>query len=105
MGENNNEKDVSSGSDELSEDQLETVAGGVGASVIPCYFEPKGRSKEVSGATWLECNASCGFYKAQCGCRFTEVCVDRWHKLESDKTLAPVSVRGHSLMKPPTYKK
>jgi len=61
----------------VGESELEAVAGG---GLIPCTFThaDSPTHKTVNGVVWAKCNTRC----LLCACRWTDICVDRWHKME-----------------------
>ena len=99
---------------ELSEEQLERVAGGFGEfSGTKCWFTPTGKTKDVPTkdyvVTWAECNSTCVGFLVDCSCHKTkargeEVCVGRWHQLDSYLNyLWPHEEFNHSKKAPPSY--
>ena len=101
-----NKKTIENEGNELSEEQLDEVAGGKGiGGSLPkalrkkCDFTPSGQSKTVSGATWLKCASSC----LTCKCWSNDWCVDNWHRLNNDNTLYPDDTANHNEKTPPKY--
>jgi len=64
---------------ELSEDDLETVAGGEGSGLLKCYFTPKTNIPVLNGAWWLECASNCSIL---CACYRMNFCKDKWHLID-----------------------
>ena len=88
---------------ELSEEELENVAGGWGRSTN-CWFTPTGKTGGKNGEKWLECGSYCGFLKANfCACKESNDCINRWHKLGPDDYLFPKINWNHNTKIPPTY--
>ena len=93
---------------ELSEEQLEQVAGGSELqSVSKCWFNPAGKEKRISTGTFIKCNSwfcYLAFTGERCCCFENAPCVDSWHRVdENDKTLYPEITGNHSRKRPPTY--
>ena len=97
---------------ELSEEQLEDVAGGGDPPGNNCWFTPTGNRKTVIikgyEIPFMECNSTCWqvgtcwCYKRQYGDR--GICVDKWHEVDDEFfTLYPVFLTNHQRKKPPTY--
>ena len=100
---------------ELSEEQLEGVAGGGDENGDRCYFTPteKQHTAPVPGKgfdiTWAECKSWCVgvFYDCSCHKAMAEgeaICVNKWHQLQSGgPDLWPIRSFNHSKKKPPSY--
>ena len=101
---------------ELSEEELQGVAGGAGGSVLErtCWFTPTGREKNVPvGATdviWLECNSTCFQWGFSCYCLRRkygrdkdESCTDKWHVVDGGRILWPRDEVNHLKKTPPSY--
>ena len=71
---------------ELSEEQLENVAGGNPMKTGDnCYFEPASPvtlKRRYDGAIWALCRKKCNFIWTYCFCFKTSWCVDKYHKLD-----------------------
>jgi len=91
---------------ELSEDDLENVAGGMSNSG-KCYFTPTGKTINDGWGYRAECNSYCGYIKEfMCECHGSAgstICIDRWHKLEDDDYLRHKTSVNHWQKKPPSY--
>ena len=105
-------------SSELSEKQLEKVAGGDdldGPKPVRnyCFYQPKGDYRISDGSYWRECGAfSCGGMYSVCSCHGTPYCVKSWHRLEKkegsidrpyDYYLYPKDEKNHWQKAPFTY--
>ena len=87
---------------DLSEEELEAVAGGGSFSDTICWFKPSGKTKEFENYVWLECNHDCytllsGGY---CGCHGTDNCKNKWHRIDNDRILAPDFAKNHKNKNP-----
>ena len=90
---------------ELSEEELDNVAGGTGRSTN-CWFTPTGRTGGENGEKWLECGSFCGITVGlgnYCRCWHRDECINKWHKAEPDGYLFPKTYWNHSTKIPPTY--
>jgi len=71
----------------ISEEDLEEVAGGDGATDdlinAKCYFEPEHpiEHKKSFGLVWVKCKSNC-FNGKWCKCNSAVFCEHRWHMME-----------------------
>ena len=62
-----------------------------------CLFTPTGNRKTMNGGAWIECSAICRGLNHLCACLGKSKCVDRWHKVDENQELLPLSESNHSL--------
>ena len=88
----------------INEEDLEEVAGGAASGLgdYKCWFTKEGSSKLVGEETWLKCKSLCG-PASSCGCHGQSHCVDKWHLIDTDKTLLPRNHSNHRNKMPPSY--
>jgi len=82
-----NDKAVEYESNEISEENLEEVAGGNGDSLADCYFVPKKPFNYLKycGGILVECSSRCLAGGQYCRCHGRVYCRDRMHIVEQDK--------------------
>jgi len=94
---------------ELSEEQLEDVAGGDDGGWVRhscCWFTPTGNRTKDGNSTLVQCNSSCKnlFTGYMCSCHGTYMCRNKWHTLSSDTDLlADTSYSNHRAKVPPSF--
>ena len=73
----------------ISEEDLEEVAGGDGATDDfideNCYFVPEHpiQQKKSFGLVWVKCKSHCFSGKKYCKCNSAVFCEHRWHMMEN----------------------
>jgi len=100
---------------ELRDEELESVAGGVGDN-DQCFFTPTGKTKDAPvpekgyNAAWAECNSTCIGFLWDCSCFHTRyqgepICVNKWHRLSGrgNGYLSPEYGSNHVKKHPPSY--
>jgi len=93
---------------ELSEEQLEDIAGGTSdwARHHCCWFTPTGKRRGDNNEIFLECNSSCKnlFTNYMCYCHGTGYCSAKWHRFsDTDNRLILYLETNHLEKAPPSF--
>jgi len=84
-----NKKAVENENEEISEENLEEVAGGDDDDSMgtKCYFQPEKPFKYIkeNRVPWVKCRSDCfGLVGSLCKCHGSTFCKDKYHMMEQD---------------------